>query len=124
MKFVAVEPKMKPYVIEAEKEDVNLEWLQHYVDDGYIEIVPSLKNPELDLIINDEGKLIPLVPNRRYGNDILFGRILVVAYDEEGEIRGLSEKEIKKAKEEFSEVEHLPYDLNPFDYVKTEIIML
>ena len=122
MKFVAVEPEMKPYVIEAEKEDVNLEWLQHYVE-GWIEVVPSLKNPELDLIINEEGKIIPLVPNRRYGNDILFGRILVVAYDNRGRLRGLSEEEIEKAKKEFSEVDHLPYDIDPFDYVKTKIIM-
>lgn len=119
IKFVAVEIGMKPYILEAKKEDVTLEWLRQWLPrymGGRIEVVPSLKNPGLDLIINKDGKIIPLLPNRRYGNDILFGGILVVAHDNRGRLRGLSKEEIKKAMKEFSEVDRIPYDIDPFDY--------
>ena len=48
------------------------------------------------ILLNEEGKLIGLTPNRRYGQDILCGVFYVLGTDEEGEFTSLSEEEIER----------------------------
>lgn len=48
------------------------------------------------LLLNEEGKLIGLEPNRRYEQDVLVGDVYVVKDDGEGELTSLSEEEIEQ----------------------------
>ena len=86
----------QPKVIEIEH---NLSTLQKYVG-GLIDIV-ELEN-DVDIIINDEGKLLGLSPNLVLYEfrDIIVGDFLVVG-QENGETIYLSEEKIKKYMERF-----------------------
>ena len=55
---------------------------------GLIELVYLEDN--VSLLLNEEGKLIGLPPNRRLGNDILCGVFYVVSEDKEGNLKSLS----------------------------------
>ena len=86
----------QPKVIEIEN---NLSTLQKYVG-GLIDIVEL--EDDVDIIINDEGKLLSLSPNLvlyEFG-DIIVGDFLVVG-QENGETISLSEEKIKKYMERF-----------------------
>ena len=48
------------------------------------------------ILLNEEGKLIGLTPNRRYGQDILCGVFYVLGTDDEGEFTSLSPEEIER----------------------------
>lgn len=76
-------------------EDI-LEKLQELVA-GFIECVPL--SGDLTLVCNEEGKLLGLKPNVHLllRGDVVVGNILIVAYDEEGDLRDLSEKEEEQA---------------------------
>ena len=122
MKFVKVEPNKPPYVIETD--NCSLEFLQAQVG-GIIQIVPSMFDENLDLIVNDEGKLIGLEPNRWYGDDVIFGNILVTAYNDEGETISLTEDQIERAMDEYLSPESFASDdLNPEDFIFFDIIPL
>lgn len=87
----------QPKVIEIEH---NLSTLQKYVG-GLIDIVEI--EEDVDIIINDEGKLLSLSPNLvlyEFG-DIIVGDFLVVG-QENGETISLSEEKIKKYMERFN----------------------
>ena len=101
------ETKVKAIVKEPGKEAeikeviIKLESLQKIVK-GMIEIIPFPEIEGLDIILNEEGKLINLDPNiliPEY-NDLAVGPIIVLGFDEDkGDHRSLSEEEIKKVKE-------------------------
>ena len=61
---------------------------------GLIEIV--WLDAKTCLVLNEEGKLIGLEPNRRLGYDILCGVFYVVGQDEEGNLTSLSPAAIEK----------------------------
>lgn len=60
-------------------------------------------------IVNEEGKILGLEPNRRYGNDILVGNIIIVGSGEEDFI-SLTEEEIEKYSKLFYEPEQITYE--------------
>lgn len=60
-------------------------------------------------IVNEEGKILGLEPNRRYGNDILVGNIVLVGNGEE-EFISLTEEQIKKYSKIFYEPEQISYE--------------
>lgn len=76
-----------------------LEYLQDYVG-GYIDIV-SL-NSDIDLVINDEGKIHQLPTNRaRIGGngrvaDFICGNILCLRHDSDGNFESILESDIPK----------------------------
>lgn len=83
----------KGYIGEIEN---SLEAKQKYVK-GLIQVV-SL-NSQIDIICNDEGKLIGLEPNRAFMDgedilDILVGDILACRHDAEGNFTSIKEEDI------------------------------
>lgn len=101
IKVLVVEPNEKPYETVI---DNTLEAKQEIVG-GYIEAVPLSESAEL--ICNDEGKLIGLPPNRRFGNDIITGTFIIVGANESEHFCSLSDGDIEKYKEMFKEIENL-----------------
>lgn len=81
-------------VVEYENE---LKTLQEYVD-GYIDYVNIFDN--VDMIINDEGKIKGLEPNyiatQLFRYDIIVGDVLVVGIGDEGENISLTDAQIYK----------------------------
>ena len=94
-----------------EKEITNtLENLQEIVG-GYIEIPflsEKFNDNGIDMIINEEGKLIEgmnpeiAIVNEERGNilDIVYGNCIFASHDEEGETVGLNEKQMEIVTEE------------------------
>jgi hypothetical protein len=75
IKVVIVEPRKMPRI---ETIDNNLETFQKLVG-GYIEVVQS--NEFIDIIINEEGKLIGLEPNFRLSNgDVIVGTAIFCSH--------------------------------------------
>ena len=98
---ILVRPNDMPVVTEFEE---GLEMLQKIVN-GPIEI-PRLFD-DVDIIINEEGKLNGSLPNRFlfYRSelvDILFGNILIVDADDDGNIISLSDEKEKRYMSLFS----------------------
>lgn len=91
-----------------------LEDLQKIVG-GYIEI-PYLgdvfRNKGIDVIINEEGKLIEglkaeiVIVSEEHGNilDIVYGNCIFASHDEEGETIGLTEEQVQIVTEELETV--------------------
>lgn len=73
---------------------------------GYIE---PFGMDDVIAIVNEEGKILGLEPNRRYGNDILVGNIVIVGNGEE-EFISLTEEQIKKYSKMFYEPEQISYE--------------
>lgn len=97
--------------------DNTLETLQRIVG-GYIEI-PYLSerfaDEGIDVVINEEGKIIGLEPqivlfNKRNNRllDIVVGNCVFVSHDEEGNTIGLNQKQIDVVKEELKREMFLP----------------
>jgi hypothetical protein len=87
---VKVEPMKEPVIATLTND---LDHLQKAVSigadyQGLIELVYLEDN--VSVLLNEEGKLICLPPNRRLGNDILCGVFYVVAEDKEGNLKSLS----------------------------------
>ncbi len=94
IRVLTVEPGKLPKVVELKNE---LTALQEIVSEGadyrgLIEIV-SLDNKTC-LLLNEEGKLIGLKPNRRLGQDILCGVFYVTGQNNKGELYSLDEKRL------------------------------
>ena len=75
---------------------------------GYIECISPFNDMDVDLVCNEEGKLIGLRPNRRLsdkGNkevyDIICGNFFLVSFDDEGNFKSLSDEQIEKIKSEY-----------------------
>ena len=90
VKAIKVEPNKRPCVIDLK---TDLDSLQKAVsigapDQGLIEFVYLEDN--VSLVLNEEGKLINLPANRRFGDDILVGVFYVVAEDRNGNLISLT----------------------------------
>lgn len=94
-----------------------LEDLQKIVG-GYIEIPflgDKFHDKGIDVIINEEGKLIEglkaeiAIVNEEQGNilDIVYGNCIFASHDEEGETIGLTEEQLEFVKEELETVVEL-----------------
>ena len=70
---------------------------------GLIEII-SLENGDC-ILCNEEGKLIGLEGNRRFGDDILTGVFYVMSETPDGDLKSLSRDKIKLYTERFWEPE-------------------
>lgn len=92
----------------------NLKDLQEIVG-GYIEIPflgDTFRNNNIDVIINEEGKLIGglkaeiAIVNEERGNilDIVYGNCIFASHDEEGNTTALTEEQIQIVKEELETV--------------------
>lgn len=96
-----VSPNEKPETIYLEN---TLEALQRAVSiganyTGLIEVIDIDEN--VCIICNEEGKLIPLEPNRRLGHDVICGVFYVVGFNDEGDFCSLNCDEIEKYKKMF-----------------------
>ena len=101
IRVLKVEPGKLPKVVELEN---NLIALQEAVSigadyRGLIEIV-SLDNKTC-LLMNEEGKLLSLEPNRRWGKDILCGVFYVVGQNKNGDLCSLDDAAIEKYAQHF-----------------------
>ena len=86
---------------------------------GYIEVLTL--EEDVALLCNEEGKLIPLMGNRRIGDDIIAGVFYIVGCNDEGEFCSLSDDKAKKYAYAFWDPEDIPEDevLNKF-WIKFE----
>ena len=105
VKALMIEPNKKPCVVELM---TDLDSLQKAVsigapEQGLIEFVYLEDN--VSLLLNEEGKLIGLEPNRRLGNDILVGVVYVVAENDEGELISLTEAQQERYSKMFESFE-------------------
>ena len=110
-----VEPHKSPEVVTLKNE---LRALQEAVSigagsTGLIEIV-SL-DEETIVLCNEEGKLIGLEPNRRYGHDVFCGVFYVVGQDGEGGLTSISERALGKYGSLFMQ----PQDIDPSEVEAT-----
>lgn len=99
IKILIIEQNRDPYVREIEH---TLENLQKIVG-GLIEFV-ELENG-IDLIFNEEGKMLNLEMNRIIKNDIICGTF-IIASQINGEYISLTDKQIKKYKKIFNLRKH------------------
>lgn len=116
IKGLLVKPNEFPFVVEINKNNT-LKELQSLVG-GYIECL-SLHNEKgmTDIILNEEGKINGMLPNRSvsyhqlFGNenpqiaDIVFGAFVILNVNEDGEFVSLSEEELQKWGNEFANPE-------------------
>lgn len=105
VKALMIEPNKSPCVVELM---TDLDSLQKAVsigapEQGLIEFVYLEDN--VSLLLNEEGKLIGLEPNRRLGDDILCGVFYVVAENDEGELISLSEAQVEHYSKMFEHIE-------------------
>jgi hypothetical protein len=110
IKALMIEPRKRPCVVELGND---LDSLQKAVSigadyQGLIEFVYLEDN--VSVLLNEEGKIIGLEPNRRLGNDILVGVFYVVAEDEEGNLVSLSAEAQNKYSKMFWQYEDIPSD--------------
>lgn len=94
IKVLKVEPGKVPVVVNLNN---GLDSLQKAVSEGcdhqgLIEIIPIADG--IEILCNEEGKLIGLEGNRRLGNDIIVGIFYVVGDNEEGELCSLTDKQL------------------------------
>lgn len=94
-KIIKKEPFKRATIEEVEK--IDLEYLQGQVD-GIIQIVPlDLTNSTVDIVLNEEGKLIGLEGNILYSEtDIIVGTVVICSSDDEGKSVGLTDEEIEE----------------------------
>ncbi len=111
--ILKIEPMCKPEVVTVEN---TLRAFQQMVG-GFIEVLSI--SDTVCIIVNEEGKLNRLTPNRRFNGDILVGTILVVGRDGEN-LASLSADELETYEALFHEHESIdPADLTslyPFGY--------
>ena len=99
-----VEPNKHPCVVDL---NTDLDSLQKAVSigsdyQGLIEFVWLEDN--VSLLLNEEGKLIGLEPNRRFYDDILCGVFYVVAENDDGELISLTSEQ----QEHYSKIFYTP----------------
>ena len=102
IKVLKVEPYKKPEVVTLKNE---LSSLQEAVG-GLIEFVGLDYDNSIDILCNEEGKLIGLEPNRKVGSDIIVGVFYVIKTNLEGDCCSLDDTEIEKYRELFKEPEY------------------
>ena len=101
IKVLKIEPGKLPKVVELKNELTALQEAVSIGADyrGLIEIV-SL-DEKTCLLLNEEGKLIGLKPNRRLGWDILCGVFYVVGQNGDGDLCSLDERRLAEYAERF-----------------------
>lgn len=71
----------------------------HNLVEGYFESVFINPAGRLFLLCNDEGKLNPFcLPNLKLREDIIFGTVVIVKIDSDGDIVSMSEEDITAGK--------------------------
>ena len=102
-----VSPHKKPEVVTLKNE---LSALQEAVNSGvkdYHHLIQLVGVEEgVDLLLNDEGKLIGFEPNRRFGQDVLVGDFYVVGTDGEN-LASLPQDKMEKYAALFAEPEDI-----------------
>lgn len=99
MRILKVEPNQVPIV---KLIDNTLEAMQAEVE-GLIDVVPAGRG--MVLVVNDEGKLNGMQPNRWIGDDIICGPFFVAAEGENGELKSLNYTQLKVASAYFSVID-------------------
>lgn len=56
-------------------------------------------------VVNDEGKINGMKPNRRNGNDIICGPFFICGSNREGDFTSLTEEQIEDYTQKFGEIE-------------------
>ena len=74
---------------------------------GLIEFLSVDSSKGIDLMCNEEGKLIGLEPNRRIGDDVIVGTFYILKCNRNGESCSLNVEDIAKYKKRFAEPEHI-----------------
>lgn len=74
---------------------------------GLIEFLSLDSSKGIDLMCNEEGKLIGLEPNRRIGDDVIVGTFYILKCNRNGESCSLNDEDIAKYKKRFAEPEHI-----------------
>lgn len=97
-RVLIIQPNQHPYVALI---DNTLEREQEIVG-GYIEAFTL--DDDATIIVNEEGKLKELPPNRHYYDDILCGTIMIIGVDGD-EFVSLTDEQISKYTEQFYEPE-------------------
>ena len=110
VKALMIEPYKHPCVVELE---CDLDSLQKAVsigapEQGLIEFVYLEDN--VSLMLNEEGKLIGLTPNRWLGEDILCGVFYVVAENDDGELMSLTQEQQERYSKMFYDPEVIDKD--------------
>ena len=76
------------------------------VDAPYVGLIEIIwLDAKTCILVNEEGKLLGLDPNRRLGYDILCGVFYVVGQDEEGKLTSLPSAAIERYRHIFSRLE-------------------
>lgn len=114
IRVLKVEPQKPPEVVNLEN---TLPAMQKAVG-GLIEIIEIESN--VCILCNEEGKLIGLEPNRRFGNDILVGTFYITGADEKGNLTSLSDQQLQKYAARFAQPEVFNKDtIDPFlEFIK------
>ncbi len=111
--ILKIEPMCVPEVVTIEN---TLRVFQQMVG-GFIEVIDV--SDTVCILVNEEGKLNGLAPNRRFGGDILVGTILVVGRDGEN-LASLQADDMATYEALFHEPESIDFSelalRNPFGY--------
>lgn len=107
-----------------EKEIENsLEALQEIVG-GYIEITSTLKLRGIDVVCNEEGKFMDLLPNIHWNEgDVIFGNVVFLAHNEEGDAISLNTKQIAQAKDYAGAHDASEYEGDPEELARDLIVV-
>ncbi len=93
-----VEPNELPY----EKEIPNTLKAKQNIVGGLIECTGMIDDPDVILIMNEEGKINHLPFNRDIGYDIIAGTFIIVGDDiENGDFKSLTKEQVEKYKKRF-----------------------
>ena len=103
IRVLKVSPDAIPEIVTLQND---LEHLQQAVG-GLIEFVPIDLEKSIDLMCNEEGKLIGLALNRRVGRDIIVGDFYIIKTNAVGDCCSLSEDEIRQYSDRFCQIENI-----------------
>lgn len=87
---------------------------------GQIEILSYKDN--IDILLNEEGKLIRLEPNRKYCNDVLCGTFYFIGCNVDGETISLNEKQMEAVIEDFWDIDEFDKDFNVQELMRIRIM--
>jgi len=104
IRIMVIAPAEDAYITEI---DNTLEAEQEIVG-GYIECISPFSDMDVDLVCNEEGKLLGLMPNRYLTTkdtkerfDLIAGTCFLVSFDDEGNFASLTDEQIEKIKSEY-----------------------
>ena len=103
IRVLKVEPNKPPEEVTLKND---LADLQNAVG-GLIEFLSLDSSKGIDLMCNEEGKLMGLEPNRRVGSDVIVGTFYILRCNRNGESCSLNDEDIAKYKKRFAEPEHI-----------------